>query len=662
LIRELADLSVLRLVEDEGGRVYRSFGVVLMTMALYFSAAAQEAAQQPPNPSVVEQPQTEQQQLEEEHLQFRAQSGESHASGARPELGPVVLGNPTGAVIALRVGLHTTTFTTGGAVATEFSSLHHPFVELTNTAGDVKVIDRSTGREISVMTPGALVRVEHDATQFQVTQAGVFLGAFDGPIFFQPTSALNLFRVEHIRRVFGGTHRPLYRGAMEVGRGSTTAGLPGAPRVNVWNVIEVEQYVPGVVANESIASFAIEALKAQAVAARGYAIANIGNYIRRGYQFDIVDSTASQVYRGVVSEHVNAVKAASDTYGLVASHTGRIISAMYSSSFGGHSEDNEWISFTLNRAMGGAPLPYLRGIYDGEGPPPDLTSDVEIDFFWRTNPPVPQIYDECSWTGNTFSRWRFPLSAATIKARMTDANSVLVGSTGSRTGSITDLAIIERGEASKRSVILRVTFTTGVYDVLGWEGIRAVIGRTSSPSGGLRACNSNPNLPPTSLPANFTLNNPSSIDVSKNVDGTVSQVMVYGGGWGHNLGMSQYGAHGRGKHGQLFIDILKAYYTGVDIGSYPIDIGREPGAGPPTLRQGFFAPNALGTLQIRSQGGLKGLRVHINELHDLSFDEVALASDLVSVDISSYLVQGLNVIQYNPVGRAGGATVSVVVR
>jgi stage II sporulation protein D len=633
-----------------------------MVMALYSSAAVQESEQQPPSSPAVEQPQTEQQQLEEEHLQFRAQAGESHASGAHPELGPVVLGNPTTAVMALRVGLHTTTFTTGGGVATEFSSLHHAFVELTNTDGDVKVIDRSTGREISVMTPGALVRVEHDGTQFHVTRAGLFLGMFDGPIFFRPTSALNLFRVEHVRRVFSGTHRPLYRGAMEVGRGSTTAGLPGAPRVNVWNVVEVEQYVPGVVANESIASFAIEALKAQAVAARGYAIANIGNYIRRGYQFDIVDSTASQVYRGVVSEHVNAVRASSDTHGLVASHTGRIISAMYSSSFGGHSEHNEWISFTLNRAMGGTPLPYLRGIYDGQEPAPDLSDDPGIDFFWRTNPPVPQIYDECSWTGNTFSRWSFPLSASTIKSRMTDANSVLVGSTGSRSGVITDIAIVQRGEASKRSVALRVTFTTGVYDVLGWEGIRAVIGRTSSPSGGVRACNSNPGLPPTPLPVNFTLNNPSSIDVTKNLDGTVSQVMVYGGGWGHNLGMSQYGAHGRGKHGQPFIDILKAYYTGVDIGSYPIDIGRKPGSGPPTLRQEFFAPNALGTLEIRPREGLKGLRVHINDLHDLTFDEAALASDVVSVDISGYLVTGLNVIQYNPVGRQGGATVSVVVR
>jgi hypothetical protein len=52
----------------------------------------------------------------------------------------------------------------------------------------------------------------------------------------------------------------------------------------------------------------------------------------------------------------------------------------------------------------------------------------------------------------------------------------------------------------------------------------------------------------------------------------------------------------------------------------------------------------------------------INELHDLSFDEAALAADLVQVDISSHLLAGINTIQFNPVGRTGSATVSVVVR
>ena len=150
--------------------------------------------------------------------------------------------------------------------------------------------------------------------------------------------------------------------------------------------------------------------------------------------------------------------------------------------------------------------------------------------------------------------------------------------------------------------------------------------------------------------------------MAKNPDGTVSQVTVYGGGWGHNLGMSQYGAHGRGKLGQHFIEILQAYYTGVDIGSYPIDIGRDPGEGPPTLRQEFVAPQTAGDTR-NSRDRSKGLRVHINELYDLSFDAAELAAPMSSASISrSFSSPALNVIQYNPVGSYGCATVSVVVR
>jgi stage II sporulation protein D len=350
---------------------------------------------------------------------------------------------------------------------------------------------------------------------------------------------------------------------------------------------------------------------------------------------------------------VNAVRAASETYGLVASSNGRIISALYSSSFGGHSESNEWISFAAGAKSGGSPQSHLRGIYDGNEPPPDFSSVAGIDAFWRTNPPVPLIYDDCPWTGNGFSRWRFVLSAATIKGRLTNSNATQIS--GARTGTITDIVITERMGASQRALVARITFTNpaGIYEVRGWEGLRSVFGRTSATAP--RACGTN------SIAANFTLNAPSSIDVAKNPDGTASQVTVYGGGWGHNMGMSQYGAHGRGKLGQTFIDILKAYYTGVDIGSYPIDIGRDPGSGAPTLRQVFVAPNGLGVLEIRATD-LRGLRVHLNELYDLSFDEATLAAGVVRVDISDYLIAGSNVIQYNPVGRQGEATVNVVVQ
>jgi SpoIID/LytB domain protein len=583
--------------------------------------------------------QAEHEELEAAYIRTREQHGESHASGARPELGPVVRGNPTHAVRLLRVGLHRSVGTN------EFSSLHHPFVELTHTDGEIKVIDRASGKAITLMAVGSMVRVEHDGTHYLVIQDGTYVGAFQGPVYFRPDSRANLFRVEHIQRTFSGTFKPLYRGAIEVARGPV-AVAQATPVVNLVNIVEVESYVPGVVANESIASFAADALKAQAVAARGYAVANVGNYVARGYPFDIVDSSASQVYRGVISEHVNAVRAAQDTRGLVASHSGRIIGALYSSSFGGHSEDSEWIFTSAPPST--AVTPYLRGIYDGDGDAPDFSTDVGINLFWRPSL-NPLMFDDCSRTTprNSFSRWRIVLPAPTIKSRLNFATRI----SGTNTGDITDVTVTRRMAASGRIAIARVTLTTGVYEIRGWDNLRFSLGRTAvatpRPCGGTTA-------------ANFTLNNPSSLDVVKNADGTLKEVVAYGGGWGHNLGMSQYGANGRGRAGQNFLQILKAYYTGVDVGSIPIDIGREPGSGAPTLRQEFIAPNASGVLEIRATD-LKGLRVHINELHDLSFDEAALSTELVRIDVSEYLVAGLNVIQYNPVGNGGRATVGVIV-
>jgi hypothetical protein len=266
---------------------------------------------------------------------------------------------------------------------------------------------------------------------------------------------------------------------------------------------------------------------------------------------------------------------------------------------------------------------------------------------------LPLFYDDCAFTGNGFSRWKFTLPATVLKSRLTTGNSTLIS--GTRTGPITDVAIVERTGAAQRALVARVTLTTGVLEVRGWESLRQTIGRTNT-AGTPRACGSN------TIAASFVLNSPSSLDVAMNADGTAGNLTVYGGGWGHNLGMSQYGAHGRGKSGQTFIEILKAYYTGVDIGSFPIDIGRLPGTGAPTLRQEFVAPSGQGTLQIRASGDLKGLRVHLNEQYDFSFDAPALGSGLLEVDLSPYLIAGLNVIQYNPIGRDGTATVNVVIR
>ena len=137
-----------------------------------------------------------------------------------------------------------------------------------------------------------------------------------------------------------------YRGRIEVftnARGALT----------VVNVLGLEDYVKGVVPNElSAGGFPLlEAHKAQAIAARTYALRNRGQFMSQGY--DLLPTTRSQVYRGLVSENSLSSRAVDETRGVVATYDGEPINALYTSTCGGRTEDAGNI---FNDAV-----PYLRG-------------------------------------------------------------------------------------------------------------------------------------------------------------------------------------------------------------------------------------------------------------------------------------------------------------
>lgn len=145
-----------------------------------------------------------------------------------------------------------------------------------------------------------------------------------------------------------------YRGDIDIHRTIGKAGLTAV------NTLPVEQYLYGIVAKEISPEWPMEAVKAQAVAARTYAMFNFKKHQADG--FDVCATTDCQVYGGYDSEAARSSKAVDETKGMVAMYRGKLIAAYFHSSAGGYTESSENVWGTY--------LPYLRAIadFDQKGP------------------------------------------------------------------------------------------------------------------------------------------------------------------------------------------------------------------------------------------------------------------------------------------------------
>lgn len=123
-------------------------------------------------------------------------------------------------------------------------------------------------------------------------------------------------------------------------------------KTTVINDIDIESYLLGVVPSEMPSRWNIEAHKAQAIAARSYALANLGKRASAGY--DLKDTPEDQAYGGASAESNRTTKAVKETRGIVITYNKKIIPAYYHASSGGH---------TVNAgAVWNTDLPYLRSV------------------------------------------------------------------------------------------------------------------------------------------------------------------------------------------------------------------------------------------------------------------------------------------------------------
>jgi len=274
----------------------------------------------------------------------------------------------------------------------------------------------------------------------------------------------------------------------------------------------MEEYLRGVVPWEIgwLPEEKIEALKAQAVAARTYALSRVSLGTE---MWDLVSTESDQVYRGL--ERVDPVvdRAIRETAGLVLVYRGELVRTYYSSTCGGRTAPLTDVWFHREGA------PYLRGVADGPGGSTDPSRS-----YCRASP-------HFRWT----EVWEGEAEISAILRSLAAEQGVAV----ERLGGLRDVRVEERGRSGRVRSTLFVT--EGAEIRIPGDRVRWVLRR---PDGGgiMRS-------------TWFTL------DVKRD-RGVVGRIEASGRGHGHGIGLCQWGAMGMAADGKRYDEILQHYYPG----------------------------------------------------------------------------------------------------
>ncbi len=315
-----------------------------------------------------------------------------------------------------------------------------------------------------------------------------------------------LFDLEHSRGQFSaGSEDRSYRGALRFGP-SRDSGF------SVVNVLDKESYLYSVVPSEMPASWPEEALRAQAIAARSYTIANIGAFDDAGY--DVSGSVRSAFYRGYSGEAEATTRAVDDTRGTVLTHEDRVLAAYYSANNAGHSDSPEDV-------WGGGP-PGIVGVadpqleWDGSPRPPGSLRSWLFDF--------PETYSSTQpFTHPPAYRWELWVDAEEVRERLQ-----------SDVGRIRSIRSEGRTPAGRLTAV-RVTGEEG-ETLVSRDSIRRQLG---------------------SLRSNLFVMEPVYDPGEADYPGAF---VFRGAGWGHGVGLDQTGAAGYASRGATADDILDHYF------------------------------------------------------------------------------------------------------
>lgn len=321
-------------------------------------------------------------------------------------------------------------------------------------------------------------------------------------------------------------------------------------KLTVINYVNIEDYVKGVLPYEMSASWPLEALKAQAVCARSYALGNLNKH--KSYGFDVCNTTNCQVYNGTSRANDNSNSAVDQTKGQILMADGKLATGYFFSSSGGATENNE-------NVWGGTPISYLRGVVD-------KYEDASASSYntWSVTLTADQIAQKLKSAG--YSIGTVADVKVTKRTAMDNVNEVTVTDTTGKSVTIKN--------GSVRTVFglnsIRYTIASNGSSISTGQGGSLFINDSAKTDGKLYAVGADgKSIAIGSVNGKTALTGSGSEKISVSSGQTVTvpagSYVFSGTGWGHNVGMSQYGARSMAKLGFNYDDILKFYYTGITI-------------------------------------------------------------------------------------------------
>lgn len=303
--------------------------------------------------------------------------------------------------------------------------------------------------------------------------------------------------------------------------------------IRAINTLPVERYLYGVVPYEMSNTYPIEALKAQAVCARGYAVANCS--VNRLREYDILDTSSDQVYHGYASRYTRAIKAVDETAGQVLVYKGDIIQTYYSASNGGQTDPTSY--------RWPKDLPYYvqsDDLYDLKNKDSlEKKSFIPFEFNSETLPLMDSLVLNMLQQGANAAAGKEVKLIGTVRVKAHDAKY----DPPSRLYTKADVVLmVEAMDGSKGQLTVTLSLDDLVYS------------EKDNPEGIFNTGNAKLSMRGAEAGVYKT-------EDGKKYDGWFLTNRRYG----HGVGMSQRSAQQRATDGQTYKDILAFYYVGTQL-------------------------------------------------------------------------------------------------